>query len=129
MNTIIQEANYLTQLRDQINTAKEVLKSLQDERDQIQSGIIADMTKAGLKSIKTHSHNFSITTKKDIKVVDEEAILKELKDRKLYNEYVKPKLDTIAFKLMANSLLKETGEIMEGTEQTETEYMSIKSNK
>lgn len=127
MKTILKLAKELMELRSEINTIKDALSPIEEKRNAVQLKLIDAMKEVELKSLKTETHNFARTVKKDIKVSDPNLVMDELKKRKLYNEYVKPKLDTISFKAMAKAMLKDTGEVMEGTELSETEYMSIKS--
>ena len=79
--------------------------------------------------VKTEDSSFAFTTKKDVRVIDESAVIADLQTRGLKENYVREKLDTLSFKTLAKAMLKETGEIMEGTELTESEYISIRNNK
>lgn len=128
MNEIIDLANKLTKLRSDANIIKETLKPVQEEVDKIQSELMSKMREYELKSIKTNTHNFSRTIKKDMKVFNSNLVIEELKKRNEYQNYVIEQLDTIAVKSYAKSLLKETGEVLNGMEPTETEYISIKTN-
>ena len=85
------------------------------------------MNKSGLKSIKTETHNFARTVKKDVRIIDENAVLKSLENTDRYDMFVQPKLDTVSYKGYAKQVMNETGEILDGTEPYETEYMSIKT--
>ena len=127
MEQIIKLANDLVNTRDNINSLKSEMDILKILKDGLQEKLIEVMEQSGLKSLKTDTHNYARTIKKDIKVVDTESVYKDLKSRDLYDEYVKPKLDTVGFKTLAKAILKEDGEIMEGTEITETSYISIKA--
>lgn len=126
MKKIIERAKALSVLRDTINKIKEeTLEPLQRERDELQSSLIAQMSEEGLKSLKTDTHNFARTIKKDIRIVDEDDAIEYLKGTENYDFYVQPKLETVDFKKFAKARLKADGEILPGTEPTESEYMSI----
>ncbi len=126
MNPLTKTANELTLARDEVDKLKELLDVAKEKRDEKQFDLIKQMTKEGFKSIKTEHHNFAVVKKKDIKIVDQEAVLKALDERGLKSDLMVSKLDTIRFKSTANAMLKETGEVFEGTEVTETNYVSIK---
>ena len=87
------------------------------------------MTSNEMCGLKTEDSSFAFTTKKDVRVIDESAVIADLQTRGLKENYVREKLDTLSFKTLAKAMLKETGEIMEGTELTESEYISIRNNK
>lgn len=127
MNDIIELAKKLSEKRDQIKSSEHYLEGLKEERDQLQFELITKLKESGLKSIKTNEANYSLTTKQDIKVTDENSVIEALKVNGVYDDYVKPKLDTLMFKNYAKSVLNNTGEVMEGTELTETNYISIKA--
>jgi len=129
MENITQLANALNHIRAEEEKLKEIIKGIQENKTDLQEELIQAMKDKGLKSIKTETHNYARTVKKDIKVFSEEDVMEYLRNHGGYDEYVKPKLDTIKFKSYAKALLKETGEVMDGIELTEKEYMSIKANK
>ena len=127
MQQIIQLAKELATLRQEINTIEDSVKPLKVKRDELQAELIRVMKESELKSLKTDDYNFARTVKKDFKVVDENLVMEELKQRNEYDNYVKPKIDLLGLKAYQSSLLKGTGEILNGVEPVETEYMSIKT--
>ena len=130
MKEIIALAKALSVLRQEVNNIKELtLQPLQERRDEVQANLIAKLKEAGLKSLKTDTHNFARTVKKDIRVSDEKAVMDYLEGTDNYDLFVQPKLDTAKFKSFAKSTLKGTGEVVPGIEPTESEYMSITSVK
>lgn len=129
MQHILQLARDLAEIRSEINQVKDALKPLEQKREEIQAELIEVMRENELKSIKTDDYNFARTVKKDFKVINELEVIEELKKRNEYENYVRPKIDLIGLKNYATSLLKGTGEILEGMEPTESEYMSIKTLK
>jgi len=129
MKKIIELANRLQNLRKNINDLKEKVDILKIEKDDVQAELIEAMKGAELKSIKTNTHNYARTVKRDVRVIDEQIVIAELRKRKMAGKLTSVKLDTIPFKAYAKELLENTGEVIEGSEPTETEYMSIKTLK
>jgi len=129
MQKIITLAKELAEKRDQVNISKEHLDQLKLEKDKLQSDLMEMMAVNELKSLKTNTYNYSMTAKKDIRVIDPQKVIESLKEKGIYDDYVEPKLNTIMFKGMAKELLKQEGEVFAGTEPTITTYISIKKVK
>lgn len=127
MNDILELAKQLSKQRELVNSLEEQVKEAKTIKDDIQFKLIEKLQESGLKSIKTNEANYSLTTKSDIKVTDENSVMEALKVNGVYDDYVHPKLDTLMFKNYAKSVLNNTGEVITGTELTETTYISIKS--
>lgn len=127
MQPIIQLAKELAEIRKDINAIEDSLKPLKVRRDELQAELIKAMKENELKSLKTDDYNFARTVKKDFRVIDESQVMEDLKARNEYENYVKPKIDIIGLKAYQKSLLEGAGEILNGVEPTETEYMSIKT--
>lgn len=128
MQKILKLAKELEQARADINRMKAMVEPFEEKKAKIQEKLMEEMKKSEIKSIKTNTNNYSLTVKKDIKVVNEKAVMDSL-DKKYYDILVTPRLNTLDFKKYAKNILKETGEVFEGTELTEAEYISIKSVK
>ena len=124
---LTQSAKDLTAARKEVDQLKQLLEEARIRRDECQSKLIDEMKEAGFKSVKTEEGSFARVLKKDVKVMDEDALLKDLSKRGLKKELMVTKLDTVRFKSVANSLLKETGEVFSGTQVTESEYISIRN--
>ena len=84
------------------------------------------MRSNNLKSWKTNDNSFSLVSKLDTRILNEDEAIRDIKSRKL-EWLVTEKIDTVRFKQIANLLLKETGELFFGTETVTTEYLSIRS--
>lgn len=129
MKQILKLAETLAKLREKESELKAKLDPIREAKMAAQDKLVEEMKKLGLKSLKTETHNFARVIKQDIGVYDESAVIASLKKSGIQNDYVKEKLDVLLFKGYAKQLLKSTGELIDGTEPTESEYMSIKSVK
>ena len=118
--------NELITVRNQIAFFTEKLDELKDKRDTIQRWLIQTMRSNNLKSWKTNDNSFSLVSKLDTRILNEDEAIRDIKSRKL-EWLVTEKIDTVRFKQIANLLLKETGELFFGTETVTTEYLSIRS--
>lgn len=129
MKKILKLAETLAKLREKESELKAKLDPVREAKLTAQDNLVEAMKGLGLKSLKTESHNFARVVKKDIAVYDEKAVIESLKKSGVKDDYVKERLDVLSFKGYAKHLLKTTGELLDGTEPTESEYMSIKSVK
>lgn len=129
MKKILKLAESLAKLREKESELKAKLDPIREAKLAAQDKLVEAMKGLGLKSLKTETHNFARVVKNDIAVYDESAVIKSLQKSGVKNDYVREKLDVLLFKGYAKHLLKTTGELLDGTEPTESEYMSIKSVK
>lgn len=113
-------------LRNQIAFFTAKLEELKDKKDTIQRWLIETMKSNNLKSWKTNDSSFSLVSKIDTRIINEEQAIKDIKARKL-EWLVTEKIDTIRFKQIANILLREKWELFLGTETITSEYLSIRS--
>ena len=118
--------NELITVRNQIAFFTQKLDELKEKRDMTQRTLIDAMKSNNLKSWKTNDNSFSLVSKMDTRIINEEEAIQDIKARKL-KWLVTEKIDTVRFKQIANLLLKETGELFFGTETVTTEYLSIRS--
>ncbi|MBP7806432.1 hypothetical protein KA057_01995 [Candidatus Gracilibacteria bacterium] len=118
--------NELIAVRNQIAFFTQKIDELKEKRDMTQKTLIDAMKSNNLKSWKTNDNSFSLVSKMDTRIVDEEQAIKDIKARKLEG-LVYEKIDTLRFKQIANILLKQKGELFFGTESVTTEYLSIRS--
>lgn len=116
----------LIEIRNEIANVAEYLDSLKEKRDTIQSWLIQTMKSNNLRSWKTNDNSFSLVSKIDTRIVDEELAIKDIKVRK-FEWLISERIDTLRFKQIANLLLKEKWELFFGTETVTTEYLSIRS--
>lgn len=128
--TTIEHINHYTRelivVRNQIAFYTEKLDSFKEHRDTLQRWLIEAMKFNNLKSWKTNDNSFSLVSKLDTRIINEEETIKDIKSRKL-DWLVSEKIDSMRFKQIANLLLKQTGELFFGTETVTTEYLSIRS--
>lgn len=118
--------NELITVRNQIAFFTQKLDELKEKRDMTQRTLIDAMKSNNLKSWKTNDNSFSLVSKMDTRIINEEEVIQDIKSRKL-EWLVTEKIDTVRFKQIANLLLKETGELFFGTETVTTEYLSVRS--
>ena len=122
-------AEKLAEKRAQVENSKHYLEGLKAEKDGIQQQLLKALNESGIKSIKTDQCFFSSVLKHEPVVVDEHAVIEALKSRGLLEDHMVIKLDAIRLKSTANALLKESGEVLDGMEIRDTEYISIRNNK
>ena len=118
--------NELITVRNQIAFFTQKLGELKEKRDMTQRTLIDAMKSNNLKSWKTNDNSFSLVSKMDTRITNEEEAITDIKARKLEG-LVSERIDTIRFKQIANLLLKQTGELFFGTETVTSEYLSIRS--
>ena len=118
--------NELIKVRNQIAFFTQKLDELKEKRDMTQRTLIDAMKSNNLKSWKTNDNSFSLISKMDTRIINEEETIQDIKARKLEG-LVSERIDTIRFKQIANLLLKQTGELFFGTETVTSEYLSIRS--
>ena len=118
--------NELIAVRNQIAFFTQKIDELKEKRDMTQKTLIDAMKSNNLKSWKTNENSFSLVSKMDTRIVDEEQAIKDIKARKL-EWLVYEKIDTLRFKQIANILLKQKWELFFWTESVTTEYLSIRS--
>jgi hypothetical protein len=118
--------NELITVRNQISFFTQKLDELKEKRDMTQRTLIDAMKSNNLKSWKTNDNSFSLVSKMDTRIINEEEAIRDIKSRKLEG-LVSERIDTIRFKQIANLLLKQTGELFFGTETVTSEYLSIRS--
>ncbi len=118
--------NELITVRNQIAFFTQKLDELKEKRDMTQRTLIDAMKSNNLKSWKTNDNSFSLISKIDTRIINEEEAIQDIKARKIEG-LVSERIDTIRFKQIANLLLKQTGELFFGTETVTSEYLSIRS--
>lgn len=126
IDNITHYTNELITVRNQIAFFTQKLDELKEKRDMTQRTLIDAMKSNNLKSWKTNDNSFSLVSKMDTRIINEEEVIQDIKSRKL-EWLVTEKIDTVRFKQIANLLLKETGELFFGTETVTTEYLSVRS--
>jgi hypothetical protein len=120
-------AEQLAMARETVNSAKEAYEELKKHKDMVQANLLDALKECEVKSIKTENCFFSMVTKQEPVIIDSAIVTKDLISRGIYEDHLK--LDTAQVKSTAKALLKEHGEVMDGMEISETEYISIRNNK
>jgi hypothetical protein len=118
------EAKVLVELRNQIDEKKNELDELKLERDMLTERIMVGLKQSGFKSVKTDEATISIQTTKTLRIVNESALIKDLKKKKL-NDYVKEQIDKTLWMPFSRQAVKE-GIKLAGTELNETEFISVR---
>lgn len=110
--------------------AGEYYGSVKEREEELKIKVEAALKETGLKSAKTSDGRFgaTIAERPNIAIVDEKKAIKWLKAEKLDLDYYTG-IKTMPFKSLVESKLKETGEIVPGTEMTMTEYITFRENK
>lgn len=114
-------------LRQRINAVKETLIPLQAEKESLENNLMEHLKKQGFDSVRTQRATISIAHRKTLAIVDEKALIKELKAKNL-TDYIKEAVDKEMFKGVAEEM-KKTGNLMQGTILQDTEYMSVREKK
>lgn len=108
-------------------SAKVMIEPLKNQRDALNTEIMAGFKELGTATMRYEFGTFSLAVRKTPKVVDENKVIAWLKKMKLAKEYTAVRLAP-----QFDALLKESvkeGKQIDGTEISETEYMSITSPK
>lgn len=104
-------------------------KKLKEAEEVLKAELYAKLTETGLKSAKGGKYTASITEKPSIVINHEQSILDWLKESPNVEADAYIGLKATPFKSLAMQVLKETGEIVPGTELQTTESLSIRANK
>ena len=103
-------------------------KLIKEQEDAVRAELTATLNESGLLSAKTDHYTASISKKQSVVVVDEKKAVDWIKSEGLDVDYYVG-LKLTPFKTMALSRLKDTGEVIEGTQLTETDTLSIREAK
>jgi hypothetical protein len=143
MNAIVPQQNnvkVITPLKDLVSAyveARDKIKALDEEyekaaeplkgaKDMIGLEIIQTLKERGEFSARMDKATVSLSVRKTAKIIDEKALIAELKKKKL-KDYFEPRVT----ELFKDSILKEmakSGELMAGCAITENEFISVRTN-
>lgn len=118
----------ILEARKSLAQLDEAKKGLTEKKKQFEDQLIEAMRSQKMKSVKTDDANFAITVKKDLRVTDEDKLIANLLEREL-DHFIVRKVDLINLKPTLRKMMNEDGEILDGTEPTESEYLTVKVNK
>jgi hypothetical protein len=121
--------NHYGTLKNETNKLYADYKNLQMKLQQAKRVLENKLNEIGLKSAKSQNFGVSIATKPNITIQHEQSVLEWLKTTPNIETDVYIGLKTTAFKGLALQVLKETGEIIPGTELNQVESLTIRNNK
>lgn len=104
-------------------------KDIKDREDQVRFELTEALRENGLLTAKTPDFTASIARKQSVMVASEAEAINWVKDNLPAESDHYIGLRTTQFKTMALARLKETGEVIPGTELIESESLSIRANK
>jgi len=107
---------------------REQLKELESDKAVAEITIIAAFKEAGEKKRVYYGKELTLMHKQDVKVYDEEALLREFAKRKdldYIGEFTKTKVDTTKFKRFAKNLFKSKKDLLDGTEVVESDSIRV----
>lgn len=126
----------LTDLIDEYGTRKRAAskkyaeyKQEMVELESLRKYLQSKLESIGLRSAKSKNFGVSIVSKPTISVTNEHAVMDWLKDEPSIESDQYIGIKTTAVKQLALQRMKETGEIIDGTEYTINESVSVKGNK
>ena len=131
-NTTITEitgiAQKLLKAREEVQAIDVYLKDLKANRDELQLILLSSMRDTNLSQWKISEATISRVSKQNVFIMDETKVINELRSRNLHKDYVFEKIDSSRFKVLAKTLI-EKGQLLEGTQVEEKDYISIRCNK
>lgn len=129
MSKVSELVDQLGVLGQQSKAAYEAYKAIEDKKTYLRAQLTAELAEAGLKSAKTDIYTASIVTKPSIVINHEQSVLDWLRETPDVDTDVYIGLKKTEFKTLAMAMLKETGEVIPGTDIVEAATISIRANK
>lgn len=127
-NLVAELLRELGDVKQKANTLYAEYKGLKAIEDEMKQELFAALNDSGLKSIKGKDYTASITEKPTVVIKDEAALIEWLQHEPDIEAdfYIGVKKD--AFGTLANQMLKESGELANGTDVVMRESLAIRSN-
>lgn len=126
----------VTKLIDQLGSLKATANKLySDYKDmqvhiaELSASLSAELESLGLRSAKSKQYGVSIAQRTNVSVISETAVKEWLQNTPNIESDFYIGLKLTPFKTLANQVLKETGEIIPGTELEYKESITVKRNK
>lgn len=121
--------NEYGELKRKANKMYAEYKNMQVHISELSGLLQAKLDSVGLKSAKSDKYGISVSHRTNVVVTNEHAVIEWLKNTPNveYDFYIG--LKTAPFKTLANQVLKETGEIIDGTELESKQSLTVKANK
>lgn len=104
-------------------------KELKTKEDVLRSQLMEELESTGLKSVKGSDFSAHITEKPMITIHSEQAVIEWLRNAPDIESDIYIGIKPTQFQTLAKSLLKGTGEMIDGTQLVTSTSLSIKSNK
>ena len=104
-------------------------KDLKEIEEVWKNELMRKLQEVGLKSAKGEKYSASISSRTDIVVTHEQSVLDWIKETPNIEADAYIGLKKTEFKTLAKTLLKDTGEVVPGTELTTIESITVKENK
>ena len=123
--TLKDKAKHLIALRAKIDEMTKRVEPFKKERDELQTNIIASMTKTGFDSVRVKGlATISKAVRTTLVIEDEDALVADLKGRGL-TDMVKERVNTTLWRTFATQAVKENL-TPSGTDLKTTEFISIR---
>ncbi len=126
----------LAEILEQLGTIKQqgaevykAYKVLKDKEDSLKNDLLTVLKSTGLKSAKGDAFTASIAETPTIVIKDEAAAMEWLKNSPNVESDFYIGIKKIEFNGLAKQMLKETGELADGTDVEIRESLSIRANK
>jgi hypothetical protein len=104
-------------------------KAIEEQKAGVRAALTEALQTAGLRSAKTSNYTASVSVRPSVQVVHEQSVIDWLKDTPDVETDQYIGLKKTEFKTLAMAVLKNTGEVIPGTEVVQTETLSVKGNK
>lgn len=101
-------------------------KQIKEQEDALRQDLMIVLQETGLRSAKTKHYSASVATRSDIEVIHEQSVLEWLRHEPNVEEDQYIGLKRTEFKPLAKQVLKETGEIIPGTQTVSKDSLTIK---
>ena len=121
--------NALGELSQAARSAYDAWQEIKQQQDALKADLMQMLQSSDMRSAKTAKYTASISSRPNIVVVNEQKVINWLKEAPGVEADHYLGLKKAEFKSLASSLLKETGEVIDGTDLERTESISVRSNK
>lgn len=119
----------LDKARNKLNAIDLKRRQVVDELNQVKEKVFMELQKAKLKSARTDDFTVSIAVRNSLQVTHQNTLMEWLKNEPNVEPDLYIQINKRALEPLVKQALKETGEIVPGVEFTQSEYISLRSNK
>jgi hypothetical protein len=120
--------NKLGELGKQSQYYYEEYKKTEEKKQELRKVLMDTLQAAGLRSAKTDTFTASMSARPSIQVSHEQSVLEWLREAPDIEADAYIGLKKAEFKSLAMTLLKQTGEVIPGTELITNESISVRKN-